>query len=151
MSALLGLAEAAVNLSLSIALARRFGAVGVASGTLIALLVVSLPWTVLAASHHVGLSPSAWLKAGLAPHVVPILAAGGLLVWLRGIVPSTVPAVIAAAVAGVAVYVRLYMRFGSTEAERRRAWNMVKACGGGARVAWGMLCRGLAGFVRAWG
>lgn len=82
------LAEAAVNLALSVLLARRFGILGVVLGTILSLLFVAIATeTVVLSRHGFGVPPQKLLLPG-ALHALSAIVAGAAGFYLGGFIPA---------------------------------------------------------------
>jgi O-antigen/teichoic acid export membrane protein len=118
----ISLASGLANLALSLALARPFGIVGVAVGTLIPAtieaLVVLTPFTL----RTLQIRPSRFLVEALSPAILPLLPMLGLLLLATRIVPpgSVISIILLVALAHV-VYGVIYLAMGPAAPERRLA------------------------------
>jgi O-antigen/teichoic acid export membrane protein len=107
-----------VNLGLSIALARKYGAVGVALGTLIPVGVVSMFWIFPLACRRVGLPLTKVLVDGVWPAIWPMSV---MCVWLlisRNVFGANVALVGAQAIVGAALYSIVFLRLAVCDADR---------------------------------
>ena len=122
--------EAAVNLTLSLALIGPLGAVGVAYGTLAGAALVDLPAMMLLACRAAQLPVRTLCRRALLPHVVPgalaiVAAVAGRVVWratLAGLVSTTAAVLV--------VYAISYLALGATPAERQRLRNAAGSISG---------------------
>jgi O-antigen/teichoic acid export membrane protein len=130
--AVLTVTEAAANLALSVALVQRFGAAGVALGTALAVLLVSLPTSILLAGRVAGVSVRSLATGAFAPHLVPLGVTTGLLLLARRLLPATAALVVPAAVLAIVLYVAAYLAVGATHADQARMRD-------GARSLWRLL------------
>jgi O-antigen/teichoic acid export membrane protein len=117
--------ETVVNLSLSISLALVIGPVGVAVGTLGAILLVRLPGFLFIGGRAIGIPPLTLLRRAVVPHIPPMAATALVLLALRGVAGHSIPELVLAAVAGSLTYVIVYFALGATRGERRRALSAV--------------------------
>jgi len=118
--AVLTAAEGIANLGLSVALVRPLGVAGVALGTTLAVVLVSLPTSVLLAGRVTGVSVRSLATVALGPHLLPVCLTSGLLLLARLLLPATATAVLPAAGLAVAVYLATYGAVGATPSERER-------------------------------
>ena len=107
--------EAVLNLALTIAFVLRFGLIGVVAGTVLAQAVTNLWFLPGWAMRRLALSPVDYLRATVAPSLVPAACGlvAGLLIESRGL-----PFV--AAAVSVMVFALVYLRTGAGLEER--AW-----------------------------
>ncbi len=119
LAAILGGSAAVVNLVFSVVLALRFGAIGVAIGSAVSALVVTVPFTLVYACRLTGTTIGAWFRHAVLPHGVPVLVtAVALYVGRSHLHPRSLP-VIAAAVATMILYVLTFGCVGATPDERQ--------------------------------
>lgn len=121
LAGLLAAGEAAVNLGLSVALARRFGPSGVAFATLVGVVVIELPFVVPLSCRATGVRVPAFLRQAVVPHVVPAACVTAVLLFVRPFVPAAVLPVLVVGAVAWAAYVGLYLVVGATPLERERA------------------------------
>lgn len=128
--ALIVAAEAVLNLTLSVILAREMGLQGVALGTLIAVVVANLGVLYPFMCRQFGV-PIRELSATLARAHLPALAVAGLVGWLiAGLDPSGIVVLAAAPAVGLA-YVAVFWFTGLTIDERRHLRDLVGRRGAG--------------------
>jgi O-antigen/teichoic acid export membrane protein len=112
--------EVAVDLALSVTLARVMGPVGVAVGTLGGILLARLPGFVFFGASGTNTSPATLLRRAVLPHVPPVLAMTGVLLLMRP-VAWHLSGLVAAGLVGCATYVAVYFALSATPGERQRA------------------------------
>jgi O-antigen/teichoic acid export membrane protein len=119
--AVVWITEALANLALSIALVRRFGAVGVAIGTAVPVCLGHFGVLIPAACRHVGLGVPRFAARVLRPALIgaPPAAAFCAIARLAGEQSSTWAVIGAAALAGLS-YLSFVLAFGLNAADRRR-------------------------------
>jgi len=117
--------ETVVNIGLSVSLALVVGPVGVALGTLGAILLVRLPGFLIIGGRAIGIQPGTLIRRAVVPHVPAIIGCSGVLLLLRGIAAHSIPELALAGAAGTAVYIAVYFTFGATGGERHRALGAV--------------------------
>jgi O-antigen/teichoic acid export membrane protein len=125
MLAFVNLGTGAVNLSLSIALIKPFGLVGVAYGTLIPIAASSMFVLYPAACRRVGLSVGYAVTHSVLPAVWPAVVVGIGLLMTRHISSGTLLAVVLQAIAGGVLYLALF--FAIAIGRRDRALYTSKA------------------------
>jgi O-antigen/teichoic acid export membrane protein len=118
--ALLTVTEAVANLALSIALVRLLGAAGVALGTTLAVVIVSLPTSVLLANHVTSVSLWSLVTRALVPHLLPACATTGMLLVARELLPAASLLVLPTAVLAIVLYLVSYGAVGATRSDRER-------------------------------
>jgi len=120
LAAFIGLADALVNLCVSIALAHVLGAVGVALGTLASVLFVNLPLIIIFTARRTGVGVIEWARHSLVSHLVPaVLTTAALAIASRLVTGRPVPVLLAAAATFV-VYEAAFLCFGAVPAEKAR-------------------------------
>lgn len=124
--ALMTVAEAAINLPLSVGLGLAIGFEGVALGTLIATAIISLGFLLPYSCRRAGLSTLALVVATARTNVPPSLAslAVGLLLQSQGV--HGIVEVIAAGLAMVAVFLLVLFAVGLSPAERTRVLTLAR-------------------------
>jgi O-antigen/teichoic acid export membrane protein len=117
--------EVAINLTLSIILAKVLGPVGVAVGTLGGIALARFPGFLFIGGRAVGIRPLTLLRRSVLPHLLPLAADAAVLLALRGVADRSVPGLVLDAVLGSVTYVAVYFAFGATSGERHRARNAI--------------------------
>jgi O-antigen/teichoic acid export membrane protein len=110
---------ALVNLSLSVAMVRRFGLTGVALGTLAPVTVAATFVVFPAACRRVQLPGRRALVEAVWPAVWPAAAMAAYVVATRPLIGQSLVAVGAEMIAAVCVYAITFLMFGISAAERR--------------------------------
>lgn len=119
--ALVAVLEAVVNLSCSILLGRAVGLVGVALGTVVAVLVVNLPATFIFGSRVLEVSFRTFVKRAVVPHVLPSVSMLSVVLGGKALLSEdAVVALLGIAGAGGFAYLLLYWHTGATPVERER-------------------------------
>lgn len=131
-SALIQIAEAAVNLTASIVLALTMGPVGVALGTLAGFALVNLPGFCIYASRSVEVPLRVLARRTVLPQLWPVIVTTAFLVLVGRAVSGAVP-VASASLAAFLLYVAVYFRAGATPEERSALQRLGKRLGGRAR------------------
>lgn len=106
------------NLAISIVLARRFGLVGVALGTLISASAVLMLVVFPKACRVVGLSLRDGLSAAVWPALWPAIPCAGLLAVCRPWIDATVAHAVVAAACGGVLYAAMFVLFAVPLQER---------------------------------
>jgi O-antigen/teichoic acid export membrane protein len=118
--ALIHLAEAVINVVLSVVLGLAFGLTGVALATLIAAVVTNLGAFVPFLCRRFGVPLGDWALAAARAHVPPLLVAGAVGVFALSADPEGLVAVTAAVTAVLAAYVLAFAVSGVSRDELRR-------------------------------
>lgn len=113
--------ETVVNLALSISLAYVLGPVGVAVGTLGAILLVRLPGFLIIGGRSIGIQPMTLIRRSIVPHLPPIAVCAAVLLLLRPVASHSIPGLALTGVAGSVAYITVYFAVGATRGERHRA------------------------------
>lgn len=121
--AVLTVVEAAANLALSVALVGPLGPAGVALGTVLAVVLVSLPTSILLAGRVAGVSVRSLASKAFAPHLVPVCLTTGMLLLARHLLPAASVLVVPAAILAFVLYVACYVVLAATDAEQERMRN----------------------------
>ncbi len=130
------LAEAFLNLGLSIWLVRRFGIVGAGLGTLVAVTISNLFIQLPAACRTLDLSIVTFLRQVIAPAFIGVLPAALVaMLVLEVAAPSTLPHVFFAGALVGTVYVVAFVTLGLDRRERRRYFGSVRALASGTATA----------------
>jgi O-antigen/teichoic acid export membrane protein len=118
--AVLTVTEAVVNLALSIVLVQPLGPAGVALGTMLAVVLVSLPTSVLLATRVASVSLWSLVTRALARHVIPLSVTTGMLLLARRLLPAAPALVLPTAVLAILLYLISYLVMGATRSDRER-------------------------------
>ena len=118
LAALISIADALVNLVVSISLAKLLGPVGVALGTLVGVIVVNLPLIISFTVRIVDVSVLTLVRRALVPHLVPTLVTAALLAGAYVVIPGAILPVVLAAAGAFLVYQGVYLRWGALPEER---------------------------------
>jgi O-antigen/teichoic acid export membrane protein len=119
--------ETVINLALSISLALVIGPVGVAVGTLGAILLVRLPGFLFVGGRAIGVPALTLVRRSVVPHLPPMVACAAVLLALRGVAGRSLAGLVLAVAAGTLVYTAVYFAVGATKGERRRALAAVSS------------------------
>lgn len=127
------LGEAVVNLGLTLWLVRRYGMVGAAIGTLVAVTASNVFVQMPAACRLIGVSIASFLRQVAGPAVIALAPAGLLALWLQ-VTPeaaSLLDVIARGALVG-ALYAVAFVGMGLSRAERARYLISVRALTTGA-------------------
>jgi O-antigen/teichoic acid export membrane protein len=124
MLAMWSLAGAITNLGASIVLARLYGLVGVAIGTLVPMTLINACVLFPTACRHVELSIGRLLRAAFWPTLWPAAISSGLLIWVRDDLGTNVVLIVAAAAAAGLLYAALFL--GAAVGAEERQWYFAK-------------------------
>jgi O-antigen/teichoic acid export membrane protein len=118
--ALVAAATGIANLVLSIVLARRFGLIGVALGTLIPTALASLAVVMPYSMRKIGVPAIEMVKDVMWPSLLPAIPAVMVLYALRSsFAPLTLVPLAGIAVAGIATYYVTYISMGASPSEQQ--------------------------------
>lgn len=118
--AVIAVCAAVMNLALSILLARQYGLIGVAIGTLVPTVLLTFIWKLSYCLRTLEIPLARFLTQCLLPVLLPFVLEIGLLLFLKSIFElSKWLALGCAAAAGVALFSVIYLYFFSGESERR--------------------------------
>ena len=115
---------AASNLVLSVLLVRRYGLVGVAVGTLIPLVVISLFVVFPAACRVVKIKRLDIFRKSVWPAAWPAIVMTGFLLITRNVFPTDLPWLFLQAAIAVTIYDTIFLAFAISPTERR--WYFAK-------------------------
>jgi len=129
----ISIADAVVNLAVSISLAKVLGPVGVALGTLASTTVVNLPLILGYTMRVVGVDFPKLVRRVFVPHLVPTLVTAAVLAGITKLVPGSILPVVAVAAGAFLLYEGVYLRWGAVPEERAqlsltlsRTWKGVR-------------------------
>lgn len=126
--AAIAIGAASANLVLSLLLVQRFGALGVALGTLIPTTVTSLGFTAPYAMRVIGVGAWQVLRHAVLPTILPTLPTGVVVYGLRRLVePTSLIALASVAGAGLLTYAVGYWCVGASATERKIYGNLVRS------------------------
>lgn len=114
------------NLVLSVILVRTYGLIGVALGTLIPIVVVSLLVVFPSACRQVRVSPLKIIRKSVWPAVWPASVLAGFLLITASALPKSPGVLILLGLFAFAIYVVLFLRFGINQEERQWYFAKVK-------------------------
>ena len=114
------------NLVLSVLLVRFYGLIGVAIGTLIPMVVISMFVVFPAACRRVKLPILTVLRRSVWPATWPAIVMGGFIVLTRGRIQGSWLLLIAQSLAAAAIYVALFLLFAIKRTERDWYFNKVR-------------------------
>jgi O-antigen/teichoic acid export membrane protein len=118
--AVVAAATGVANLILSIVLARRFGLIGIALGTLLPTAVASLTVVMPYSMRKIGVPAIDMLKEVMWPSLLPAVPAVMVVYALRwSFAPLTLVPVTGIAVAGIATYYVTYLRIAASRVEQQ--------------------------------
>lgn len=118
-AAVIAIVYAALDLAVSVALARPLGPPGVALGGLIGLTLLNLPLIVGSSLKVVGTSAAHWARVSVLPHLPAAVATTLALVGVRFVLSSHRPVVAAVSVGAFIFYVGVYLVTGCPKEDRR--------------------------------
>lgn len=122
--ALSNLVIAGANLALSICLVRRFGLIGVALGTLIAVGSVSIFVLFPAACRRVQLSTREALKSAIFPSIWPFVVMASFLAVTRNFFPVNLAAIALQAITAGLIYLAVFLMVAIDREDRQ--WYVAK-------------------------
>ena len=123
------MAEAVVNVTMSVILGLLIGPIGVAFGTLIGAAVVQVPWMVALSYRVTDMKLSEFVGRSLVPHVVPAAVGAAVFVTVRALISGAAGPLLVVVIAAVAAYLATYLLASATPAERRRLREALAAIG----------------------
>jgi len=106
------------NLGLSVALAPKYGLIGVALGTLIPVGLVSILWIFPLACRRVGLPLTGVIRAGVWPAMWPVLVMCGFLLISRSVLGAGLVLVAAQAIVAAALYCLVFLLMAVSNKDR---------------------------------
>lgn len=118
--AALALAEAAVNLAVSVVLTYALGIVGPAIGTLVGVVVLRVPLVTVMGCRVAHLSVPVYIERAIRPHFAAIALTAATFLIARPLTPSSGVSVLGSALLGFVVYLLSYWLTGATHAERKQ-------------------------------
>ncbi|HOC17057.1 MAG TPA: oligosaccharide flippase family protein [Vicinamibacterales bacterium] len=128
------LAEALLNVGLSLLLVRRWGLAGVAAGTAIPVVAMNLLVLLPAACRSLDVRPGRFVREAAAPALLPAVPALAIAVVLRLYVPPASLLAVAAAGALVGlVYLAGFVSFGLPAGDRRQYVSYIRRAAGSTR------------------
>jgi len=113
------LAMSIANLGLSVVLARRYGLIGIALGTLIPVGLISVFWIFPLACKRAGLSVASVFRAAVWPALWPISAMAGFLLISRNVSGASLAWIGAQALFSAALYCMIFLRLAICDTDRR--------------------------------
>ena len=117
-AAIASMAEAALNLGISLVLVRTMGLVGPAIGTLVGIVVVNMPLSFIYAGRVAGVTPAEVWRGALRPHLPAIGITILIVAIAHRMVPANLIAVGAAGAVTLVIYAASYLVLGANEHER---------------------------------
>ncbi|MGH9764468.1 MAG: polysaccharide biosynthesis C-terminal domain-containing protein, partial [Blastocatellia bacterium] len=114
-----------VNLGLSIALAPKYGAIGIALGTLIPVGIISIFWIFPVACRRVRLPVARVLSDGVWPALWPMAVMCAFLLISRNVLRASLPLVGAQAIAGGVLYLLVFLWLAVRNTDRKWYWGNV--------------------------
>jgi O-antigen/teichoic acid export membrane protein len=120
------LSMAVGNLVLSVLLVRFYGLIGVAIGTLIPMIVISMAVVFPAACRRVKLPVWTVVRRSVWPATWPAVVMGGFVVLTRGRIQGSWSLLILQSLVAAAIYVALFLMFAINRNERDWYFNKVR-------------------------
>lgn len=125
--ATVAIAEAVLNVILSVILAHSLGIDGVALGTLLAITLFEVPVGLVLIGREVGVPLRAVWTGAVRPHVIPAAVAGAAAAGLAQVVPAHAVPVAGAGVVTIAVYLLAFAVLSATPTERSGASTRIRS------------------------